>query len=80
MTDEYENACRKQYRAREVEIVREDILNVRTIQREHERALRALHDRMAEKDKQYEQLQAKMGEVLVSLEKAREVFKGQQKK
>jgi hypothetical protein len=35
---------------------------------------------MAEKDTQYEQLQAKLGEVLVSLEKAREWFKGTQKK
>jgi hypothetical protein len=35
---------------------------------------------MAEKDKQYEQMQAKIGEVLVSLDKARELFKAQKGK
>jgi hypothetical protein len=74
--DEY----RKQWRLREVEIVREDIANVRVVQREHEKMLAKLHERLKEQFVIIEQLQAKMGEVLVSLEKAREVFKGQQKK
>jgi hypothetical protein len=74
--DEY----RKQWRLREVEIVREDIANVRVVQREHEKMLAKLHDRLKEQFAMIEQLQAKMGEVLVALDKAREVFKGQKGK
>ena len=74
--DEY----RKQWRLREVEIVREDIANVRVVQREHEKMLAKLHERLKEQFAMIEQMQPKIGEVLVSLEKAREVFKGQQKK
>jgi septal ring factor EnvC (AmiA/AmiB activator) len=71
---------RKQWRLREVEIVREDIANVRVVQREHEKMLAKLHDRLKEQFSMIEQLQAKIGEVLVSLDKARELFKAQKGK
>ena len=74
--DEY----RKQWRLREVEIVREDISNVRVVQREHEKMLAKLHERLKEQFSLIEQMQSKIGEVLVSLDKARELFKAQKGK
>jgi hypothetical protein len=74
--DEY----RKQWRLREVEIVREDMNNVRVVQREHEKMLAKLHERLKEQFSLIEQMQSKIGEVLVSLDKARELFKAQKGK
>lgn len=74
--DEY----RKQWRLREVEVVREDMNNVRVVQREHEKMLAKLHERLKEQFAMIEQMQAKIGEVLVSLDKARELFKAQKGK
>jgi hypothetical protein len=74
--DEY----RKQWRLREVEIVREDISNVRVVQREHENMIRKLDENLKEQFSMIEQMQSKIGEVLVSLDKARELFKAQKGK